>query len=71
MADTICLRYVGGTRYIIGVPTRDIDVPVDEAYDLVASGLYEPDDCDPLCCPPGTCCHDPAPEAADEVDEEG
>lgn len=42
MADTIRLRYVGGNRYLPGVPACDIDVNVDDADRLIATGLYEP-----------------------------
>jgi hypothetical protein len=42
MADTIRLRYVGGNRYLPGVPACDIDVNVEEADALIATGLYEP-----------------------------
>ena len=56
MPDMIRLRYVGDGRYIIGVPACDFDCDVEEAYDLVASGLYEPD---------------LTPEVVDAVDEEG
>ena len=41
------LRYIGGGRWIAGVPARDIEVGVDvdaaEAPALIASGLYEDD----------------------------
>ena len=41
MVDTIRLRYVGGNRYLPGVPACDIDVSVDDADRLIATGLYE------------------------------
>ena len=59
MPDMIRLRYVGGDRYIIGVPACDHDAPVDEACDLVVTGLYEIEP------EPST------PEVVDDVDEEG
>lgn len=35
------LRYVGGGRFIVGVPARDIEVDPGEARRLVRTGLYE------------------------------
>lgn len=42
----VCLTYVGGGRYVIGVPTRDLcGVAVEEAERLIETGLYARADC--------------------------
>jgi hypothetical protein len=58
MADLIHLLYVGGDRFIIGVPACDHDVNADEADALIATGLYEPQP-------------EPIPDVVDGVDAEG
>lgn len=41
-AGTVRLHFIGdGSRYVIGVPTTDIEVPVEQAERLTETGLYE------------------------------
>ena len=45
-AEPTCLTYVGGGRFIIGVPAKDLCmVPAEEAERLVSTGLYERAEC--------------------------
>lgn len=43
MAEQAELKYVGGGRFIAGVPARDLTAAEAEQYpEAAASGLYEP-----------------------------